>query len=113
MKKAILLILAIISMSSICYAGSVKIDRVWLDSNIDFFYVLVTYTNDTEKTFNNAVTITCFALDSKGNKLNSNHRSFFVHEYGPIKPGFTGTLKIPIELHGASAKSASCNCREW
>ena len=111
MKKYLLAFLAIFLLNNIAFAGSLKIDRVWVDG--DYGYALVTYINDTTSTFENAVTIKCIALDSKGNKININTRSFFAHEYGPIKPGFEGTLKVPVELHGASMKSMSCSCREW
>jgi len=91
-------------------AGSIKIDRVWEDG--DFGYALVSYTNDTKSTFNRVVTIKCTALGKNDKKININTRSFFTHEYGPIKPGFEGTLKIPINLHGISMESMSCGCIE-
>ncbi len=90
--------------------GEIKIDRVWAE--YDYGYALVSYTNDSNKTFWQAVTIQCTAKGQGGKKLNTNTRSFFVHNHGPIAPGFTGTLKIPVRLHGAELQSMSCRVRE-
>ena len=111
MKKLLLTILAILLLNSVALAGSLKLDRVWVDG--DCGYALVTYTNETDLTFKRAVTIECTALDSRENKININSRSFWASKYGPIKPGFKGTLKIPVELHGASMKFMDCRCKQW
>lgn len=109
-EKHLFAVLAIFLLINIAFAGSLNIDRVWVDG--DYGYALVSYVNDSTSTFDKAVTIKCIALDPKGNKININRRSFFAYEYGPIKPGFEGTLKIPVELHGVSMKSMSCSCNE-
>lgn len=110
MKKLLLVIFTVFLLNNTGFAGSLKIERIWVDG--DYAYALVTYTNDTDKTFERGVTIKCSAIDHSDNKININTRSFFTHEYGPIKPRFEDTLKIPVELHGASMKSMSCNVRE-
>lgn len=88
--------------------GSYKVDRVWTEKNADTGYALVSYTNDTASTFQQ-VTIQCVALDSADQKLGVNQRSFFGHERGPVGPGFTGTVEVPVRLHGAKMASASCS----
>lgn len=55
------------------------------------------------------VTIQAIALDSSGQKINENQRSFFAWERGPIGPGFKGTLKIPVEIGSAKFKSMECS----
>ena len=70
MKKALIVFLAIVFFSGIAFAEALKIDRLWVDG--DYGYALVTYTNETDSTFNRAVTIECTALDSRGNKININ-----------------------------------------
>jgi len=92
------------------HAESLKFDRFWEEH--DFGYALVTYTNNTKATFNTGVTIKCIAIGKNGAKINTNRRSFYAHEYGPIKPGFSGTLKIPIRLYGLSLKSMKCKAIE-
>jgi len=112
MKKLffILLILALTALASPASSGDLTIDRTW--STAHYGYALVTYINNTARTFKYFVTIQCIAYNAAGNKVGMNERSFFPHEYGPIKPGFEGTLEIPIELHGAQAASIECTCRE-
>lgn len=110
MKKFLLIFGVLTLFTNIAFAGSIKIDRVWISNS--FGYALVSYLNDTKDTFSSVVTIKCVALDNQGKKININTRSFFVHDYGPIVPGFEGTLKIPVNLYGASMKSMSCSCYE-
>ena len=88
---------------------SFRVDRFWEETvgNYTCSYTLVTYKNTTTKTFNSAVTIRATIYDSKENKLDTNTRSFFTHEYGPRKPGFEGVLKIPIECEKGRARSVS------
>ncbi|MDY6987948.1 MAG: hypothetical protein SWQ30_07805 [Thermodesulfobacteriota bacterium] len=90
-------------------SSSLHTDRVW--SSNDFGYALVTYTNNSSKTFE-SVTIKCVALDSAGNKLAVNSRSFLALEYGPIRPGFSDTIEIPVSLEGATMSSMRCRCLE-
>ena len=110
MKKLLLTLLAVFLLSATAHADALKIDRVWTSG--DYGYALVTYKNITSESFNSSVTIECTALDSRGNKININSRSFYAHEYGPIKPGFKGTLKIPVGLYGATMKSMECSCQQ-
>lgn len=91
-------------------AASVDIDRLWIKG--DYGYVLVTYTNDTQKTFQKYATITCVASDRSKKKIGVNKRSFFAHQHGPIAPGFSGTVEIPIELNGIKMHSANCSVNE-
>jgi hypothetical protein len=72
-----------------------------------YLNVIVLYTNDTDDTYK-AVRIKCTALNSNGKIINFNKRSFYDHEYGPIKPGFSDSLKIPIEVKDKVVDSASC-----
>jgi len=83
------------------------IDRVWRDG--DLGYALVTYTNDSGRTLKSAVTVECTALGDGNRKLNTNQRSFFKFERGEMPPGFSATLKIPVQLYGAEMKSMSCD----
>jgi len=112
MKKIIISIffMVIFLLNNMVFAGSLKIDRVWTSG--DYAYALATYTNDTSSTLKSAVTIECAALDSNGDKININTRSFFAHEYGAIIPGFEGTLKVPVKLYGKPLGSMSCSYRE-
>lgn len=87
--------------------GTLKIDRVRGPEH-DTGYALVTYRNTTPRTFRAAVTIRCNALDSAGRKVATNARSFFVHDVGPIAPGFEGTREIPVRLNGAPFASMQC-----
>jgi len=91
--------------------GTLTIDRAW-DENIGGYrcaYALVTWENTSTNTFNAGVTIQAVAYDSRGQKINENQRSFFVHERGPIVPGFKGTLKIPVELGNAQFTRMECS----
>ena len=91
---------------SLSISATLKIDRAWSEN--DFGYALVSYENDSKTTFKYYVTVQCTAFDSEGGKININKRSFFTHEYGPIFPGFKGTLKIPIQLDGGEMEEVSC-----
>ena len=108
--KALIIILVLV-FPGVAYAdsvGTIKIEKAWVDR--DFGYVLVFYENTTTKTFTRYVTIRCEAKNSRGKRINSNKRSFFAHEVGPIKPGFTGNVKIPIQIYGKEMESVSCGC---
>lgn len=87
--------------------GTLKVDRVWEEDH-DYAYALASYHNDGSATFRAGVTVRCDALGDGGRKINTNTRSFFAHEHGPITPGFTGTVKVPVQLNGATLKSMSC-----
>ena len=92
--------------------SEVTIENTWHEYSST--YVVVSYINKTNKTFNNAVTIKCAILDSKNNIINTNSRTFFNHEYGPIKPGFQNSLKIPIsDVENQKVKDVACTCNEW
>jgi hypothetical protein len=90
-------------------SSSLNIDRVW--SSGDFGYALVTYDNNSSSTFER-VTIKCVALDSVVDKIAVNSRSFFAFEHGPIRPGFSDTVEIPVSLEGATMCSMRCRCSE-
>jgi hypothetical protein len=89
--------------------GSVKIERFWEETvgNYTCSYTIVTYKNTTQRTFTKNVTIRATVYDSQQKMVDTNTRSFFAHEYGPIKPGFEGTVKIPIDCAKGQAKSVS------
>lgn len=112
MNRSFLMIAVVILslISPLVFAGSLEVDRVWQSE--DFGYALVTYTNDTGKTFKNAVTIKCVAYDQGGKRVGVNTRSFFCFETGPIIPGFQDTLQIPIALHGATFHHVKCKAIE-
>ena len=74
----------------------------------DYLYAVVSYLNDTDETYRQ-VTVECKAVDKDNRTINSNKRSFSSYQLGPIGPGFTGTVKIPIHTYGLSAESASCS----
>lgn len=57
------------------------------------------------RTFTKNVTIRASVYDSQKRMVDTNTRSLFAHEYAPIKPGFEGTVKIPIECARGQAKS--------
>ena len=82
------------------------IDRTWVEGDADCYrcaYVLVSYTNSTSKTFT-SVTIKATVFDTNGNKININTRSFFQE----IRPGFTDTIKIPVEIKNKKFGKAKC-----
>jgi hypothetical protein len=89
--------------------GSYRIDRFWEETVGDYTcsYTIVSYKNTTEKTFTRQVTIRATVYDTRENVIDTNTRSFFSYEYGPIKPGFEGTVKIPVECKKGQAKSVS------
>jgi len=89
--------------------GSFKVERFWEETVGDYTcsYTIVTYRNTTQKTFDKNVTIRATVYDSQKKVVDTNTRSLFAHEYGPIKPGFEGTVKIPIECARGQAKSVS------
>jgi hypothetical protein len=89
--------------------GSFKIERFWEETVGDYTcsYTLVTYRNTTKKTFSGGVTIRATVYDSNKNMVDSNTRSLFALEYGTIKPGFEGIVKIPIDCNPGKAHSVS------
>jgi hypothetical protein len=89
--------------------GSFKVERFWEETvgNYTCSYTIVTYRNTTQKTFEANVTIRASVYDSQKRMVDTNTRSFFAHEHGPIKPGFEGTVKIPVECDKGQAKSVS------
>ena len=89
--------------------GSFKIERFWEETVGDYTctYTIVRYKNTTNKTFKNQVEIEATVYDAKDKVVNMNTRSFFAYEYGPIKPGFEGTVKIPLECKKGQGKSVS------
>jgi hypothetical protein len=90
-------------------SGSFKIDRFWEETVGQYTcsYTIVSYKNTTNKTFTAQVSIQATVYDAQKNVVDMNTRSFFAHEYGPIKPGFEGTVKIPVECAAGQAKSVS------
>jgi hypothetical protein len=84
--------------------GTISVERMWREYGD--VRVLVSYRNDTRATFT-SVTIQCTARDGS-RKVGTNSRSFYEFEHGLVAPGFTGTLEIPIDLHGADATNADC-----
>lgn len=89
-------------------SGQVAIDRTYTSG--DFAYVIVTYQNTSPSRFK-CVTIQADIRDKNGHVIGTNQRSFFEHEYGPIAPGFKGTLEIPVQLHGASGDRVEVTIR--
>lgn len=87
--------------------GKYTVERFWEDTTGDYTcaYTIVSYKNTTSRTFTSAVTIRATIYDAEGQVIDTNDRSFFAHEYGPIRPGFEGTVKIPIECRRGQAKS--------
>lgn len=95
--------------STAARAQKINVDRIWQEG--DYAYALVTFTNTGTRTYKRAVTIECVAYDADGNKLGVSTSSFLCHQIGTIKPGFTDTLKVPIELHGATCHHIECSGR--
>jgi len=87
--------------------GTITVDRVW--EEFDYGNALVSYVNDSGRTFGSVVTIQCVALNASGGKVNQNTRSFFAREVGPIAPGYTGTVSIPVSLNGDHVASMQCD----
>lgn len=90
-------------------SGSFKIERFWEETVGDFTctYTIISYKNTTQRTFDKNVTFRASIYDAGKNMIDTNTRSFFAHEYGPIKPGFEGTIKIPIECRPGQSKTVS------
>jgi len=86
--------------------GALSVDRVY--SRDDYGYAIVSYRNTSDQTFRERVTVRCDALDGARQKLGTNTRSFFADDHGPIKPGFEGTLEIPVRLNGATLDRVEC-----
>lgn len=89
--------------------GSVVVDRVY--SEHDFGYAVVSYANDSSTTFE-SITVECVATGGQG-KIGVNQRSFMSRERGPIEPGFSGTIEVPVELHGAKLASMECKVSKF
>lgn len=90
--------------------GTLSIDRAWA-TDIGGYrcaYAMVTWENTSTLTFNKVVTIQAIAYDSEGRKINANERSLFARERGAFPPGFKGSLKIPVELEGATFSKMEC-----
>ena len=87
-------------------AEMLKVERVWEDTDIDYGYALVTFTNTTQKTFKR-VTIQCAAIGPNGKKLNIGQHIFSDFRDGAIKPGFNRTVRISVQLYKAKMKSMS------
>jgi hypothetical protein len=89
--------------------GSYKIERFWEETVGQFTctYTIVSYKNTSQTTFAKNVTFRIAVYDAKGNMIDTEPRSFFAFEYGPIKPGFEGTLKVAVSAAPGQAKSSS------
>lgn len=87
--------------------GAFKVERFWEETVGEYTcsYTLVSYWNHTFTTFEQFVTIRANVFDAQGRMVDTNTRSFFAHEYGPIRPAFKGTLKIPVECRAGQADS--------
>ena len=88
--------------------GTLKVDRVRTGEAEGYGYALASYVNDSRQTFSRVVTVQCDAFAGEGRKIGTNTRSFFVHEHGPIVPGFRGTVEVPVELDGETLDSMEC-----
>ena len=90
--------------------AEIEVDRIWTQG--DWGMALVTYTNKTGKAINTA-TIKCIAIGKGKKKLGVQERIFSVHLRGsPLEPGFSDTVEVPVDLHGAKMKSMECSFRE-
>ena len=102
-------VLGLVLCLSIVFVSSAfadfKITRVFEDGGRAS--AMVMYENTTKTTFKN-VTIKCYDLNNKGDVVGVNTRSFFGHTVGPIYPGFSDSVKVPVDVHGASWSSVSC-----
>ncbi len=94
-----------LSVLSLAQKG-LKVERVWSEGQ--FTYAIVTWTNTTGNVLRN-VTIQAIAKDKENNTIEFNQRSFFEHERGPLQPGFTGSLRIPINTGYSKCNSVSCS----
>jgi hypothetical protein len=95
--------------------GTVALDRFWVEdlTVTRYVYALITYKNNTKRTFRSVVSIVAITYDEHGKKLNMASLSFFAHARGPIEPGFTGSLKIPIEVQsGDTVVRVECKVSE-
>lgn len=86
--------------------GSYKVENYYPETlgDWDAYIFLVSYKNTTSKQFRKYVTIRAAVYDKNENMLAMRDRSFFAHEYGTIKQGFTGTLEIPVPCETAKAE---------
>ena len=90
-----------------CYA-KLEIDRTW--SQGDYGVALVTYTNDSGKTLKTGAFLKCIAFDKNKKKIGVQERAFYAMNYGgPIKPGFSDSVEVPVVLHGMKMKSMKCS----
>jgi len=64
-----------------------------------YAYIHMKWVNTTGVTLKH-VTFEATVFGYGGILLNSNKRSFFSHELGPIMDGFEGRLKIPVKIGG-------------
>jgi hypothetical protein len=87
--------------------AAVKIDRIWQDD--DIAQALVTYKNETNRTYGDGITIKCIALGPNGEKLALGQSMFYSHVYGEIKPGFEDSLEVSIIMNGAKMHSIQCD----
>ncbi|OGP62751.1 MAG: hypothetical protein A2170_10065 [Deltaproteobacteria bacterium RBG_13_53_10] len=89
--------------------GSFRVERFWEETLGDYTWAttIVTYKNTTKKTFTKNVTLRATIYDSQKKMVDTTTRSFFVFEYGPIKPDFEGTLKFEMGCAKGKAKSVS------
>lgn len=110
MKILLLAIAAVAALPSVSFP-SITVQNTWSEHGTT--YAVVQYKNESSKTFNSLVTIRCNTVAGDGSIINTNTRSFFNFEHGPIKPGFTGIVKVPINDAGnKKAVKVTCSVNE-
>lgn len=88
--------------------AGIVIENMWIED--DYMNTVVTYKNDTCKTYD-SVTIQCKTRENNCRITKISSRSFDKQKCGPIVPGFEGTIKIPIALNGQAARSVKCTAK--
>lgn len=92
--------------------SEIRINNKWHKNSTT--YLIVSYKNNTDETFKNAVTIKCNTLNKDGDIINTNSRSFFAFEHGEMKPGFNNSLKLHInDIEGGKIFDVRCSVNEW
>ena len=81
------------------------VDRIW--SKHGFGYALVTVRNSSRKTWPKGAPIECIAFGKDEKKLGTSTRSWFE----ALPPGFEGTKKLSIALHGPVLEKMECNAK--
>lgn len=87
-----------------------KINRLWMENGYTYASLTVTNTSGFEL---EEVTIKCTAFGAGHVNLDFREQTLLTSQDGPMRVGFTKTMKIRLERGGFEVRSMSCHARGW